>query len=68
MSHNGKTTVAPKLAFSPESMRSASSSDNLSGSDWTYLWNRSQQFNRSVSLSFREDRCFRPLPKLADVI
>jgi len=68
VSDNGQTAVTPELTFGSESMRSAGSSDNLSRPDWTYLWNRSQQFNRSVSFCFREDSSFRPFPKFTDVI
>src|SRR5262245_38303367 len=68
MSDNGQTAVTPELTFGSESMWSAGGGDDLGRADWTHLGNRSQQFNRSVSSSFREDSSFRSFPKFTNVI
>jgi hypothetical protein len=68
VSDNGQTAVTPELAFGSESMWSTSRGDDLGRSDWAHLGNRSQQFNRSVSSSFREDSSFRSFPKFTNLI
>src|SRR6516165_1127670 len=68
MSDNGQTAVTPELTFGSESMGSAGSSDNLSGPDWTHLWNRSQQLDRLMALSFGEHCSLCSFPKFTNVI
>src|SRR5262245_41006756 len=67
VSHNRQAAITPKLPLRSESMRSASGSDDLRCTNRTYLWNCSQQLDRSVQMAFGKDSRLGLLPEFTNM-